>query len=169
MNRNFRALAGLTAGAMILAAAASAVAEDHPAGPPSHEAWKARAHEHAETKIHALHDLLNIRPDQDAAFQALVTALHSPAGQERHDWKAEAGGAAALTTPQRLDRMAARMAERQSQFQARAAAIKSFYAVLSPEQQRAFDALPKLGVGRGVMGGHGGWGHEGMHGPQPSA
>jgi hypothetical protein len=63
-----------------------------------------------------------------------------------------------LSTPQRLDRMQARSAERQARLAQRAEAIKRFYAQLTPAQQRAFDALP---MGRGGMGGRGerGFGH----------
>jgi len=80
---------------------------------------------------------------------------------------------AKLTTPERLDKMSAMMSEhiarRQAEFQKHAAAIKAFYAVLSPEQQRAFDTLPMETLG-GLHGGHGGedhgeghgdWGHHG--------
>jgi Spy/CpxP family protein refolding chaperone len=58
--------------------------------------------------------------------------------------------------------MSKRMAERQAAFQHRADAIRRFYAVLSPEQKRAFDALHD----RGGMGGHGGHGFE-PHGGGP--
>jgi hypothetical protein len=60
--------------------------------------------------------------------------------------------------------MAAKMAERQAAFQARANATRQFYAVLSPEQQRAFDALPMLRIG-GEFGGHPG-GMRGGHSPE---
>ena len=84
-------------------------------------------------------------------------------------------GAGALTTPERLDRMAAfmakRTAERQAAFQRRADAVKRFYAVLGPEQKRAFDALHEHAGGGGgraawAIGGgpgedgRGGGGHE---------
>jgi len=51
--------------------------------------------------------------------------------------------------------MAARMAEGQAKFQQMAAATKTFYAALTPDQRRAFDAMPMMGPG-----GH----HEGMGG-----
>jgi hypothetical protein len=126
-----------------------------PGAPPAPSAadqqrWAERMREHQEARAHALHDILNIRPDQDAAFQAFLAAMRPPEGgmRERRDMSEMQ----TLTTPQRLDRMAERMAQRQAEFQRRAAAIKAFYAVLSPAQQRAFDAL------HGMMGGHGGQG-----------
>ena len=84
-----------------------------------------------------------------------------------------------LTTPERLDRMAAMMSEHmakhQAEFQKHAEAIKAFYAVLSPEQRRAFDALPphmfggghheEGGEGHGERGHHMGAGPHGSGGP----
>jgi hypothetical protein len=64
-----------------------------------------------------------------------------------------------LPTPQRLDRMQARMNERQAAFARRSDAVKRFYAQLTPAQQRAFDALHD-GPG-GLRGGPGhGHGHD---------
>jgi phytoene/squalene synthetase len=70
---------------------------------------------------------------------------------------------ARLSTPERLDRMAARMAERAARFRAHADAVRRFYAQLSPTQQKAFDAMPMMGHG---MHGHGMGGHGMMHGPR---
>jgi Spy/CpxP family protein refolding chaperone len=83
----------------------------------------------------------------------------------REDMEKKRAAEAALTTPQRLDEMVKhmqdRMAKRQSEMQAHIAAIKQFYAALTPSQQKAFDALHG-----GMMGGMGhqrGWGRGGMH------
>jgi Spy/CpxP family protein refolding chaperone len=112
-------------------------------------------------RAHRLHDILNLRPDQDAALNNLIAAL----GASKHDdgMRHDGDDMAKLTTPERLDRLNARMAEHQAAFQARATAIKQFYAALSPEQQRAFDALPGL-MGGGDHMGHGGFDHRGPHG-----
>ena len=76
---------------------------------------------------------------------------------EREKTRAEE---AALTTPQRLDRMvkamADHMARRQAEVEAHVAAIKQFYAALTPAQQKAFDALHDGMVGGGMGPGHGG-------------
>ncbi len=103
-----------------------------------------------------LHDLLQIKPDQEADFHAFVVSTTPPP----RDGKAGAWGrrgvdAAPMTTPERLDRMAARMAERQADFQRIAKATKIFYAALTPDQRRAFDAMPMM-----EHGGH----HQGMGG-----
>jgi hypothetical protein len=128
-----------------------------PGSPPSAEQRAAWMHDRQEAHAKALHAILNLRPDQEAAFQAFQAAMTPQPGQ-RHEHK-DRGAMDAMTTPQRLDRMADRMARRQAEFQRRAEAIKAFYSALSPEQQRAFDAMPMM-----MGGGHRGMGH-GDHGP----
>jgi protein CpxP len=112
--------------------------------------------------LKALHDALNIRPNQETAFSAYAAAMSPPPGADghRHDHKDNGpAGAEALTTPQRLDQMAQRMDERTAHmkeaFERRAAATKALYAALNPDQQHTMDALHDL------MG-HGGW-HRGAH------
>lgn len=133
------------------------------AGPPSHAQWAEHMQAHREARIHALHDLLNIHPDQEVAFQAFVSSMHPDKDAQRHH-EGEGAPQQALTTPQRLDRMTQRMAEHQAAFQHRADAVRTFYAALTPDQQRAFDAM------HGVMGrhdmGHGMHGHGGFGGPE---
>jgi hypothetical protein len=104
-----------------------------------------------ERMARRLRDVLQLTPAQEPALQAFLAAMHPP-----------------RQGPQGLDEMAKhmqdQMARRQAEMQARIAAIKQFYAALTPAQQKAFDALHG-----GMMGGmgreHGGWGgrHGGMH------
>ena len=170
MNRTLRALIGLAAGAALLSSATYAAAQEHPAqglGAMA-EKWKDHWQERAEAHARALHDILNIRPDQDAAFQAFVASMKPPLPGDHKDHDGGRAEFARLTTPQRLDRMAAMMAEHQARFQHHAEAVKAFYAALSPEQQRAFDALQSMrgmgGGGPGFAGGHMGPGPgEGPH------
>ncbi len=107
-----------------------------------------------------LHDLLQIKPDQEADFHAFVVSMTPPP----RDGKAGAWGhrgtdAMPMTAPERLDRMSARMAERQANFQRIAKATKIFYAALTPDQRRAFDAMPMMEHGghREGMGGEHHW------------
>jgi periplasmic protein CpxP/Spy len=132
----------------------------------------------AERHAQHLRDALQLRPDQEPALRALVASMGPPpGGMERmgKDHDAMQG----LTTPQRLDRMQARMAEHQQRFQAHIEAMKRFYAQLTPAQQKAFDAMPMMGMREHGM--HGGMGHMGgrhgtpgrhdghPHGPPPPA
>ena len=130
-----------------------------PDGPGAH--MEARRAEH----IKRLHDALNIRPEQEAAFAAF-TAQHRPEGAG--PWQKPGGPKpdgdraawASLTAPERLEKLAqmedARAAHMREALQKRIEATKAFYAVLSADQKRTFDALPEL------MGGHRWGGHGGM-------
>jgi len=199
MNPSFRAVPFLAAAAAALCLSSGAFAQDASTSAPAagphqggdHAEWK-KAHEehrkaHEARRAQMLHDILSIRSDQEPAFQAFLADM-KPQPREHKDWGEHKDGAehkdasaAPLTTPERLDRMAAfmakRTAERQASFQRRADAIKRFYAVLGPEQKRAFDALhamrgggmrggrPGGGEGHeGGPGGHSGWGGDREHG-----
>ena len=108
----------------------------------------------AERHAQRLRDTLQLRPDQEPALRALIAALQPPpGGRERMRREREDG--ARLSTPERLDRMQARMAEHQARFRQHAEALKRFYGQLSPPQQRAFDAMPMMGMHRGGGMGHG--------------
>lgn len=130
------------------------------------EHTESMAHMHAE-HLRLLHDALGIRPDQEGAWQAFAAAMAAqPGADEHHGWRDERReghegmeDAHRLTTPERLDRMQAHMAEHMAAFQRHAAAVKALYAALTPAQQRTFDALARLHM-HGMHGGFGG--HEGM-------
>lgn len=165
MRSTLRLLACVAALSAAAGLATATFAQEPPPGEPppapmaGHPEWaKMREHmqERAQAKAKALHDILNIAPDQEAAFQTFIASMTPPEGRGPMDGDHERDEMAALTTPERLDKMAARMAEHQATFQRRADAIRRFYSALSPAQQRAFDAMP------GMMGGHPGpgWGGE---------
>jgi Spy/CpxP family protein refolding chaperone len=165
MNHFLRASAGIAAMAAVLTVACAQAQDQAPPGPrtpPTAEQRAAWMHEHQEARAKAMHDVLNLRPEQEAAFQAFQAAMAPP---PRGDHEHTDHAATTLTTPQRLDHMAEMMAKHDAAFRARAEAIKTFYAVLSPEQQRAFDALPQVAGGEhhgmGHRPGHDGPAHEG--------
>jgi len=153
-----------------------ALAQEQPttSPPTAHRQWDPMAmRQHMEERraahLKALHDALNIRPDQETAFSAFAAAIAPPPGADghRHDHKDKGPDATeALTTPQRLDRMAQRMDDRMTHmkvaFERRAAATKALYAALNPDQQHTMDALHDLmGHGGEHRGGHDGGGHPG--------
>jgi hypothetical protein len=176
-------------GALLLLAATAApvmaLAQGYGAPPPpppagaarghwDKDAMRERMHDHEAARSRALHDVLRIRPDQEAAFQAYLAAmhpLHAPGEHADHAMPQDHAAMAQLTTPQRLDRMAQMMDERETRrraaFEKHATAVKALYAALSPEQQHTFDALPQLeGHGWGGRGWHeGGDMGRGPHGP----
>lgn len=119
-------------------------------GAPSAE-MKAMHEAMMKQHIEDLKTVLRLRPDQEAALQAFVAA-HHPRMMERED-DDRPKGPEALTTPQRLDRMAKREAEMKARHDQMRQALATFYAALSPDQQKVFDALMRL-QGPGPMGGH---------------
>lgn len=123
------------------------------------------AQRHAEHQAQ-LKSALKITASQEAAWNAYVagTAPNPPAnapGMARENWSQ-------LTTPQRLDKMQAFRAERDAAMAKRIEAVKTFYAALTPEQQKVFDTQAHGGMHRtGMKGEHrmgGKGGHQGMGG-----
>ena len=163
LNRILSAAALAGGLALSLAAVASAQQEGPPPGPPGAEAGQRqgdpsqmRAHfqERRQHRQQVLHDALGLRADQEGAWQAFIASERRPEG-ERGMRRHEEGGRAELSTPQRLDRMMERLQERQSRFAQRAEAMKRFYALLDPRQQKTFDALAMVpGGGMGGMRHH---------------
>lgn len=147
---------GVPAGAQTPRAASASHGGDRPDRVERREDWRAKmqAHERQEAADVAL--LLRLKPDQQAAYQAWTASLRPPEGERRGDWKHDDGEGTPQTLPQELDRMQARMAERDQRMRAHLEATRRFYAALSPEQQTLFDALMRLR--------HGGGRHGGLHG-----
>ena len=167
--------AALAGGLAITLAASASAQQDRPPPPPGADAgqgqhWdqgqgRDRFEARREQRQKVLHDALGLRADQEGAWQAFITSSHRRDGERgpgmRRRDSAE-GQRVEISTPERLDRMAQRMAERQSRFAQRADAIKRFYAALDPRQQKTFDAL--LAEGEGGMGGFGHHHHMGRGG-----
>ncbi len=159
--KNLRYL-GVLIGALgigLLALPAAQAAD--PPGPPPHAAMQGHdegnMQEHREGHMQQLasllHDALALRPDQEASWRTFVASMAPPAASMPHG--DESADHAMLTTPQMLDRMAEHMRREQAEFERHAAAVRQLYAVLSPTQQRTFDALMVLmhhGMGMRGMG-----------------
>jgi protein CpxP len=127
----------------------------HGAGDPA--AMKAKMAEHMAQMDKDMHTILRLRPDQEAAWRAFRDARH----QQAMPPMGMAPPKPAMTTPQRLDEMDKRAAERQAHHAKMEAATRAFYAALAPEQQAVFDALHRMHgagpmMGRKVMMMHGG-------------
>jgi Spy/CpxP family protein refolding chaperone len=171
MNVIFKRTAAAGALCLGIAAAAAAGAQDRPPpGPGAPPPTGARGADHRKMfdamrahREQRLHDLLQIRADQEGAFHAFVAALTPPErddkGRRGPGWGRGPGGPQGpdakppLTTPERLDKVAARMAERDQRFQQIATATRTFYAALAPEQRKAFDELSMHGGGGHMMRG----------------
>jgi periplasmic protein CpxP/Spy len=108
----------------------------------------------------ALKTELKLTAAQEPAWTAFLESHKSPAGMKGQP-PAAMPDLAKLTTPERLDKMkelrAQRMGEMAAAMDKRTEATKTFYAVLTPEQQKVFDAQAMQGYGsyKGMQGGKG--------------
>jgi len=104
---------------------------------------------------------LAITPAQEGAWTSFTQAMQPRSNFARLDRQAMQK----LTTPERIDRMRALRAQRDAAMDARADAIKTFYAQLQPEQQKTFD---RMGEHMGErMGGNRQQHMQGRHGHGP--
>ena len=92
----------------------------------------------ASPQLQQLHDALNLRPDQDAAWRDYVrSTLIDP--QEASQRRDAAQRMAGLTAPERVDLSVQMMKVDLGSLQQRGAALKLFYVSLTPEQKAVFD------------------------------
>lgn len=127
-------LGALLAGVGLVAQAQPAPAPTGPA-PHGHHVDPAKRAEMVNKRLADLRQKLQISGSQDAAWNSYAAAMQPPARQ-RPDPKA----LARLTTPERIDQMRALRQQRDAEMDRRAEATKAFYAQLTPEQQKTFDA-----------------------------
>jgi len=118
----------------------------------------ARMQARMEQRQAALKAQLKLTAEQEPAWTAFAASHKPPAGMMM-DRQAAMADLAKLTTPERIDKMKELRAQRMGQMTAamdqRAEATKTFYAVLTPEQQKVFDAQTMQGahayMGKGMM------------------
>ena len=137
---------GMAAGAH--AQTAGAAPQGRHAHAASMEERQAKFAEHMAKRQAALHDALKLTPAQEPAWTAFVNAT-APAPHAPVDRAALAN----LSAPERMERMIAMHNERSVKMEAHLAALKTFYAQLTPEQQSLFDAAIKKAHHGGRRGG----------------
>ncbi|MGJ7557422.1 Spy/CpxP family protein refolding chaperone [Variovorax sp. RB3P1] len=126
-----------------------------------------RMQEHRAKRLAELKEKLKLNAGQEGAWSTFTAASQPPAGARPP--RMDRTEFAKLTTPQRLERMQARQAERSAMFAKRAEATKTFYAGLTPEQQKTFDAeTVHFGGHGGHRGHHGHGGPDGQRGAAPA-
>lgn len=106
---------------------------------------------------------LQLTAAQEPAWKAFIARTEPTPPQAQtaaEDWSK-------LTTPQRLDRMQALHNERNTALAQRIEATRSFYAQLTPEQQKTFDAQGLRLHRMGMMGEHRMGGQDGQPGGKP--
>jgi periplasmic protein CpxP/Spy len=114
--------------------------------------------EYRAKHLAALKSDLNLTAAQEPAWTAFTTSMQPGERTARLDRK----DMDKLTTPERIDRMRALRAQRAAEADRRGEVTKTFYAALTPEQQKTFDAKAHRGGHR--MKGGGGEGRHGQHG-----
>jgi protein CpxP len=121
--------------------------------PAKMQAWMAKRQAELKAK-------LKITPAQEGAWTTFTASMQPPAPIARltPEQRAEFDK---LSTPDRIDKMRAlrtqRMADMSAAMDKRGEATKTFYAVLTPEQQKTFDAEhKKFGPREGRGGREGG-------------
>ncbi|MFM9923855.1 Spy/CpxP family protein refolding chaperone [Variovorax sp. H27-G14] len=126
-----------------------------------------RMQEHRAKRLAALKDKLKLNASQEGAWSSFTAASQPPAGARPP--RMDRAEFAKLTTPQRLERMQTRQAERSAMFAKRADATKTFYAALTPDQQKTFDTeTAHFGGPRGHHGHGGHGGPDGQRGAAPA-
>ncbi len=111
----------------------------------------------------ALKTQLKLTAAQEPAWTTF-TAIMKPAPDVMNKQRPDPAEMAKLSTPERIDKMRTLRAQHMSDMTAamdkRGEAAKAFYAVLTPEQQKTFDAhaMQSMGGQRGGKSGHGGMG-----------
>ena len=154
-------MASLLAGLGFAAAAQTAAPTPPPTAPAGHERMMrhhdpAKMQERIAKRQAALKEKLKIAPTQESAWSSFTASMAPPANRPARLSRAEFEK---LTTPERIDRMRARHAQRDAEMARRGDATKAFYAALNAEQQKVFDAEAMRFGPRG--GRHGGHGHRG--------
>jgi hypothetical protein len=138
-------MAGLIAGGSILAASSFAMPAGNPDAKPGCEArhgnkLHAKGEAHHGKHLAKLKEKLNLKPEQEAAWNAFASTAKPGVQRTGMDRAAKKAEFAKLSTPERLDKMLAMADMRRVRMAERAAAVKAFYAQLTPEQQGVFDA-----------------------------
>ena len=163
-----------TASAALAQAAAPQTAAHGPRGDGRGGDMRARMaamrEAHERQRAQDLRPILRLRSDQEPALSAFLASHkrpdHPPGGPDGGRRGPPGPQGAPMTTTQRLDMEDRRMAQMSARRQQREAALRAFYAALSPDQRQVFDALQRTqGHGHDGFGHHGGFGHRGFGGP----
>ncbi|WP_372825093.1 Spy/CpxP family protein refolding chaperone [Polaromonas sp.] len=166
-------LAGIMATAALAATAqtfapAAPVTAAAPAKPSGHDGGHMGRHDPAQMQARIakqqadLKAKLKLTPAQEGAWTAFAASMQPPAHGARPDRAAMKAEFEKLTTPERIDKMQSMRAQRMTEMNAvmdkRGDATKTFYAALTADQQKVFDAqrVNHGGKGRGGQDGHGG-------------
>ena len=91
--------------------------------------------ERMEHRKAELHDKLKLKPEQEAAWNTFVEKMKPAQPMERPNWEE----LKKLPAPDRMGKMLDMMKAHEARMEDRLAALKEFYATLTPDQQKVFD------------------------------
>ena len=159
----------IAAAAVLAALALPVLAQPAPsdapaAGAPAQQARKPgdlqeRHQARMAQRANAFKAQLKLTPEQEPAWTAFMAAMQPAQRTARLD----PADMEKRTTPERIDRMRALRAQHAAEADRRGEATKTFYAALTPEQQKTFDSRGQNMRGQG--GQRSAWGHDnGRHG-----
>ncbi|MCP5268608.1 MAG: Spy/CpxP family protein refolding chaperone [Zoogloeaceae bacterium] len=120
----------------------------------------------ASSRLEKLHADLKLTPEQESAWKSWSEPIQKQAsvmGERRSEREAMAK----LTAPERMEKMLERMKEHEKAIESGLASTRNFYAILSPEQRKTFDAFQPFGGKRGGSKGGQGGGPRGGPGDMP--
>jgi len=110
-----------------------------------HAAWQAK---NIEAHHQKLHEALKLTPEQEGGWKKLIESeQHGPALAGQEDWSK-------LKAPERAEKMLELAKIRQAAMAEHVAALKTFYASLTPQQQNTFEEFHQA--------------HHGHHGGRPA-
>jgi protein CpxP len=107
-----------------------------PGGPGPNSEMRGRMQERMGQRVADIKAKLKLTPEQESAWNTYLSAMKPPADAKWPD-RAEIDK---LTTPERLDKMRELRKQRDAQMDKRDEATRTFYATLSAEQKKIFDA-----------------------------
>ena len=150
-----RIVLGCAAIGLSVAALTGAIAQT-PNAPPAgqrSEQWQQKRMEHMQKRQAAMHDALKLTATQESAWKTYVDKTKPNDAMVRMNREEMAK----LSAPERIERRLAKSKERDARMSTRLAAMKEFYAVLTPEQQKIMNEQSMHQ--RGGRGHHGGGHH----------
>ena len=92
-----------------------------------------------DSRLQGLHDALRLSAGQEPAWRKFEAAASTDQAQEQAREQRAAQMMPTLTAPRRVDLSIALLRSELAALEARGAAVKVFYAVLTPTQQATFD------------------------------
>jgi Spy/CpxP family protein refolding chaperone len=111
----------------------------HQASHQAHEARMAKMHDKMAQHHAMLHDKLKLTAAQQPAWTAFGASMKSDVKPGERLGRMDKAALNKMTAPERLEKRIAMSKQHISRQETRLAALKTFYAALTPEQQKVFD------------------------------